>query len=89
MMAENIPAAIKPVAHGGYPDAEQKPDRRPIILQIAKASDDHEMWERRFAAISGLMSWNKAPEFADRDGKWSMAELLTYMASACGWKAAR
>lgn len=80
--------AVEPVVHGGYPDAAPAPDRTPIMLQVAKASDNHEMWERRFASIRCLASFaDRPPEFADRDGKWSMAELMDYMASACGWEA--
>lgn len=78
----------KPV-HGGYPEAKPRPDRRPIMLQIARASDDHEKWERRFAAIRCLPSFTaRAPDFDDQDGKWSISELMDYMASACGWKRA-
>lgn len=82
-----VPKAVEPVVHGGYPDAQAKPYRGPIILQIARASDDHEIWARRFRDVRRLPSFNRSPEFEDRDGEWSMAGLLDYMASACGWDA--
>jgi len=83
------PKAVEPVLHGGYPDARAMPDRSPIMLQIARASDAHEMWARRFADIRCLPSFTaRAPDFDDRDGKWSISELMDYMASACGWRPA-
>jgi hypothetical protein len=76
---------VKPT-HGGYPDAKPKRRCHPIHLQIARASEEHDMWRRRFAAVSSLKAFDdRPPEFADRDGRWSMAELLNYMASACGF----
>lgn len=72
-------------AHAGYPDATRvEPRPRPIMLEIARASDEHEMWERRYRAIAPALASFIEPTDAlhDRDGFWSLASLIRYMASA-------
>ncbi len=78
---EDTPKAVKPVVHGGYPDAAEKPYPGPIILQIAKAIDDHDKWDRRHAALLNRYRGNHL-SFADRDGIWSLNVYLDYVGQA-------
>lgn len=78
-----IPIARKPL-HGGYPDAVKAPG--PIILEMARAQENHEQFERR---LIFLLDWYHGEEgspksFVDRDGEWGTLDVLRYAAEVCG-----
>jgi len=57
---------------------------RPIMLEIAAASNEHEMWERRYFALCQMYPIERV--FADRDGKWGLRDFLTYVHKAMGFR---
>lgn len=59
--------------HGGYPDAK-RPDRRPIMLQIAAADDEAKIREHQWRTFA-------APR-VDFDG---FLEAINYAAACAGW----
>lgn len=57
---------------------------RSIILEMAEASAEHEMWERRFYQFCrSYPSWRTV----DGDGSWGLRDLLVYIAHICGFDA--
>lgn len=60
----------------------------PIMLQMAKASDDHFMWQRRFNALRQMYPCEH-PCFVDRDGDWCLRDAIDYAIAACGFALAK
>lgn len=61
-------------------------DRKPIMLEIAEATQEQKMWERRFYQFcKSYPSWRSA----DEDGPWGLRDLLVYIAPICGFDPAK
>lgn len=58
--------------------------RGAIILEMAAASEEHELWERRWNRCRQLYAQDLP--FADQGGRWGIRGLLTYMGKACGFR---
>jgi hypothetical protein len=54
-----------------------------IMLEIAEASAEQEMWERRYRALCQMYAIDRC--FVDRDGEWGLRDFLSYAASVCGF----
>lgn len=54
-----------------------------IMLEMASASDEHEMWERRWNALRQMYAIERC--FADSDGRWGLRDFLDYAGQACGY----
>lgn len=53
-----------------------------IMLKIAEASREQEMWERRFKVLyHAHPSWRSA----DNDGPWGLRDFLRYAGEVCGF----
>lgn len=70
--AEVTAAERRPV-HGGYPDATPSMRQRPIMLEIAKASDEH---ERRTTEWASFIATGACADLPD---------LIDYIAQMNGW----
>lgn len=57
---------------------------RSIILQVAAADDEQQMWERRWRAL-GQMYAPVRPCFVDRNGEWCLRDFLDYAGKVCGF----
>jgi hypothetical protein len=57
---------------------------RPILLEMAEASDEHKKWERRWRAL-GQMYAREKPCFVDSDGDWCLRDFLDYAGAICGF----
>lgn len=55
---------------------------RHIILEIAAATREQEMWERRFKVLHAQHPiWRTA----DNDGSWGLRDFLNYAGEVCGF----
>jgi hypothetical protein len=55
---------------------------RHIILEMAAASREQEMWERRFKV---LYAQHPIWRTADNDGSWGLRDFLNYAGEVCGF----
>ncbi len=58
---------------------------QPILLMMAAASREQEMWERRFQYLCRVFEPDK--RFIDSDGKWGLRDFLNYAGEICGFSA--
>ena len=66
------------------PDASRfDPSRGSIVLEIARASDEHELWALRFEKLKRVYPIERI--FHDDGGKWGLRDFLDYAGLACGW----
>lgn len=55
---------------------------RSIILEMAAATREQEMWERRFKVLYHAHPiWRTA----DKDGSWGLRDFLRYAGAVCGF----
>lgn len=59
---------------------------RSIILEMAAAAREQEMWERRFRV---LYAQHPIWRSADTDGSWGLRDFLRYAGEVCGFSAQR
>jgi hypothetical protein len=55
----------------------------PIMLQIAAATEEQAMWERRWLALQQMYARERC--FVDRDGHWGLRCFLDYVGQICGF----
>lgn len=55
------------------------------MLDMAKARDVHDMWERRLRALQAMYA-RERPCFVDRDGEWCLRDFLDYASEAMGYE---
>lgn len=57
--------------------------KKPIMLEMAEATREQEMWERRFQVL-----YHSHPVWrsADNDGCWGLRDFLAYAGQVCGFK---
>jgi hypothetical protein len=56
---------------------------RHIMLEMAAATREQEMWERRFKVLYALHPiWRTA----DNDGSWGLRDFLRYAGEVCGFE---
>jgi hypothetical protein len=58
----------------------------PIILEMAAADNEAQMWERRFAQLRQAFPIKRI--FTDSDGRWGLRDFLDYAAQICGFDGA-
>lgn len=56
-----------------------------IILEIAAASREQEVWECRYKALCQMYPIERV--FTDGDGKWGLRDFLAYAGEVCGFEA--
>lgn len=54
-----------------------------IVLEIAGATREQEMWERRFKV---LYAQHPIWRTADNDGSWGLRDFLRYAGEVCGFE---
>lgn len=55
------------------------------MLQIAAATEAHEMWARRWRALVAMYP-HENPCFADSDGRWCLRDFLDYAGPGLGFR---
>lgn len=56
---------------------------RSIMLEMAGATREQEMWERRFQYLCRVFEPDK--RFVDQNGKWGLRDFLAYAGDVCGF----
>jgi hypothetical protein len=56
-----------------------------IMLEMAAASREQEMWERRYKALCQAYPIERI--FADGDGHYGLRDFMDYAAEVCGFAA--
>lgn len=57
---------------------------RSIILEVAAADREAQMWERRLGKLRQVYAIDR--RFTDADGRWGLRGFLDYAAQVCGFE---